>query len=84
MIATIKPINSQFSIVEIGAQDRTIETNQAPQMAAALRDSGLSVEITLKSGGFRIGSDVEAELLEMAGLSSFQAAKATASGKIAI
>lgn len=84
MNATIKPINNQFAVVEMGTQERTIEMDQVAQMASVLKANDMSVEITLKANGFRISSDVEQELLEMAGLSSFQAAKATASGKLVL
>ena len=80
--AIIKPINNQFAIVEMGSQERTIEMDQVAEMVAVLKANDMSVEITLKANGYRISSDVEAELLEMSGLSSFQAAKATASGKL--
>lgn len=82
--ATIKPINNQFAIVEMGAQERTIEMDQVAEMAAALKANGLEVEITLKANGFRLSNDATEALLEIAGLSDFQAAKATASGRISL
>lgn len=83
-IATISPINNQFALVQMGEQERTIEMDQVAAMTTALRNAEITVEIVLKKNGFRIDSSAVSELLEMAGLSSFQAAKATASGKITI
>lgn len=82
--ATISPINNQFALVRMGEQERTIEMDQVVAMTTALKNAEVTVEIVLKANGFRIASSTVADLLDMAGLSSFQAAKATASGKITI
>lgn len=82
MNATIKPINGQVALVEMGGQNRSIEMDQVAEMVNALVKGGIEVEVSLFHAGFRIPAWVVDELAEVAGLTSYQSAKALASGKM--
>lgn len=79
----ITPLTSKTYEISMPGQSINLDASQVPAMLEALKDQAPGqTEVIIEFGGLKTETNILEKALELAGLSSFEAAKQQATGKV--
>lgn len=82
MEITIRPANSQDTRIETEQGPMILSPEETMELMENGQAAGYEITVQLKANGYTLGREIVNKALELAGLSSFQAAQQTAKGYI--
>lgn len=82
MEITIKPEGSQSTQIETAQGKMVLSAYETIELMENGQVAGYKITVQLKANGYTLGREITNKALELAGLSSFQAAQQTAKGYI--